>query len=76
MAKAMQSGDMFLLTNISSRDNFIEKDSNGKVDDQDPDQSVVRASGYNLSDNTSGHSWVQLIIMGMVTVTIVVIQCP
>jgi hypothetical protein len=27
MAKAMQSGDMFLLTNISSRDNFIEKDS-------------------------------------------------
>ena len=28
MAKAIQSGDVFLLTNISSRDNFTEKDSN------------------------------------------------
>jgi hypothetical protein len=28
MAKAMQSGDVFLLTNFSSCDNFTEKDSN------------------------------------------------
>jgi hypothetical protein len=30
MAKAMRSGDVFLLTNFSSCDNFTEKDVNFK----------------------------------------------
>jgi len=31
MAKAMQSGDVFLLTKFSSRDNFAEKDSKSEL---------------------------------------------